>query len=159
MIDTPPDIIRLYRVDVSTSMLLPMFTETGVHCGFPSPAMDYVQQRVDLNKMLIKNPEATFVCDCSGDSMIDAFIAPVSRLIVDRSEIPCNNDIILVAFDGGFIVRTLEIKNNVKRLIPQNRKKNLPIVTLHPETGYEFWGVVTQILIDPRVRYFNDRFS
>ncbi len=148
--DSPNDVIKVYRVDVERSVLIEMISDSGVHAGFPSPATDYLQEKIDLNKLLIRNPSATFITDCSGDSMIDAFIARKCRLIVDRSEIPCHDDLLLVTVDGGFLVRRLEVKDGKRRLHPCNQAKNYPVVELSRETDYEFWGVVTQILIDPR---------
>lgn len=148
--DIPNDVIKVYKVDVESSVLIEMISDSGVHAGFPSPATDYVQEKIDLNKLLIKNVSATFITDCAGDSMLDAFVAHKCRLIVDRSEIPCDGDLLLVAIDGGFLVRKLEAKAGMRRLHPCNRKKNYPVVELGRETDYEFWGVVTQILIDPR---------
>ena len=148
--DLPTDTLTLYQPDTRTRISLPLYTDTGVHCGFPSPAMDYTQTRIDLNKLLIKSETSTFICDCNGDSMVDAFVATACRLIIDRAEIPVNNDLILVTIDGGFIVRTLEVKGGQKRLLPRNKSKNYPVITLSAGTDYEFWGVVTQILIDPR---------
>lgn len=56
-----------------------------VPAGFPSPALDYMQKRIDLNEELIKHPLSTFFIECEGTSMIDAFIPPKARLLIDRS--------------------------------------------------------------------------
>lgn len=149
-IDIPVDILKVYGVDVSSSRLVPFYSDSGVHAGFPSPARDYEQEKIDLNKLLIKNPAATFLVDCCGDSMVDAFVAETCLLVVDRSEIPVHNDLVLVTIDGGFIVRRLETADGKKRLTPQNRKKNYPVIDLSRPTDYTFWGVVTRILIEPR---------
>ncbi|RYD52738.1 MAG: hypothetical protein EOP52_00900 [Sphingobacteriales bacterium] len=60
------DIIKVYRVDVERSILIKMISESGVHAGTPSPATDYLQENIDPNKLLIKNPSATFITDCRG---------------------------------------------------------------------------------------------
>ena len=41
-------------------MLLPLYSDL-VQCGFPSPAQDYVEQRIDLNELLVNHPSACFV--------------------------------------------------------------------------------------------------
>ena len=52
------------------------FFEGNVPAGFPSPATDHLEKRIDLSKVLIKNPLSTFIVECSGLSMINAFIPP-----------------------------------------------------------------------------------
>src|SRR5688500_1567330 len=81
-----------------------------VQAGFPSPAMDYLEERIDLNKEFIKHPLATFIVECTGDSMINAFIPPKARLIVDRSISPKSGDIVLAVINGEFTVKFLKKK-------------------------------------------------
>src|SRR6218665_2573524 len=93
-----------------------------VKAGFPSPAMDYMEERISLDKELIKHPLSTFIIECSGDSMINAFIPPKARLVVDRSLTPKNGDIVLAIMNGEFTVKYLK-KNDFKCwLVPANRK-------------------------------------
>jgi DNA polymerase V len=159
MYDTPEETISLYRIDTSTSLLIPEVKQTGIHAGFPSPATDYMQERIDLNRALIKNPASTFIADVTGDCMIDVFVANPCRVIVDRSETPCNNDIVIATLEGEFMVRLFEQKNGMLRLLPQNARKRYQPIVVREGMDFEIWGVVTQILIDPRVRHFYDRFS
>lgn len=117
--------------------------------GFPSPALDYLQPRIDLNKEFVKHPLATFVVECEGNSMINAFIPPKARLLIDRSLTPANGDIILAVLNGEFIVRRL-IKNPHKcYLRPENKK--YPDIEILPETEMTIWGVVTYIITDTNV--------
>ena len=62
--------------------------EFRIPAGFPSPAMDYMQKRIDLNDEFIKHPLSTFMCETEGFSMINAFIPPKANLMVDRSLTP-----------------------------------------------------------------------
>src|SRR6478735_12754878 len=89
------------------------FFSNKVQAGFPSPAMDYMEERIDLNKEFIKHPLATFIVECTGDSMINAFIPPKARLIVDRSVSAKNGDIVLAVLNGEFTVKYLR-KNDLK---------------------------------------------
>jgi DNA polymerase V len=115
-----------------------------VKAGFPSPAMDYLEERIDLNKEFIKHPLATFIIDCSGDSMINAFIPPKAKLIVDRSLNPKNGDIVLASINGEFTVKFLK-KNEYKCwLVPANKKYKEIEVT--EEMDMQIWGVVTNII-------------
>ena len=63
-------IIDIFNSDVSTHAPLPYANE-GIQAGFPSPAQDYINETIDLNRELIKHPAATFFGRVSGDSMIE----------------------------------------------------------------------------------------
>jgi DNA polymerase V len=117
--------------------------------GFPSPAMDHLQPRIDLNTEFIKNPLATFIVECEGNSMVNAFIPPKARLIVDRSVTAANGDIILAILNGEFIIRRL-IKNPYKSFLrPENNKyKEIEITA---ELDMTIWGVVTYIITDTKL--------
>ena len=60
--------IKIYSIDISSSLPLP-FAEDGIRAGFPSPAQDYMEVAIDLNKELIKHPSSTFYGRVKGDSM------------------------------------------------------------------------------------------
>ncbi len=118
-----------------------------IHAGFPSPAMDHLEERIDLNKEFIKHPLSTFIVDCEGNSMINAFIPPKAKLIVDRSITPKNGDIVLAVLNGEFTVKYLQ-KNEFKcSLLPANKKYKRIEIT--PEIDMQVWGVVTSIIINP----------
>lgn len=114
-----------------------------VKAGFPSPAADYVEERIDLNEEFIKHPLSTFLVNCEGDSMIEAFIPPKATLIVDRSINPKNGDIVLAVLNGEFTVKYLK-KDQLKcSLVPANNKyQQIPITD---EMQFQVWGVVTTV--------------
>lgn len=119
-----------------------------VHAGFPSPAMDYMEERIDLNKEFIRHPLATFIVECTGDSMINAFIPPKAKLIVDRSITPKSGDIVLAVINGEFTVKFLKKNDYNCFLVPANSKyKEIKVL---PEMNMEVWGVVTSIITDTR---------
>jgi DNA polymerase V len=111
--------------------------------------MDHLQPRIDLNTEFIKNPLATFIVECEGNSMVNAFIPPKARLIVDRSVTAANGDIILAILNGEFIIRRL-IKNPYKSFLrPENNKyKEIEITA---ELDMTIWGVVTYIITDTKL--------
>ena|SRR5665213_1598859 len=118
-----------------------------VKCGFPSPAMDYMEERIDLNAELIKHPISTFLIECEGNSMIDAFIPPRAKLIIDRSINAKNGDIILAVLNGEFTVKYFK-KNDFKCwLVPANKK--IQEIEITGEMDFQVWGVVTSIIINP----------
>lgn len=105
---------------------LPFFL-SQVPCGFPSPAQDYVEQRIDLNQLLIKRPSATYLIRVSGDSMIEGGISDGDLLIVDSSVTPQHGDIIVAAINGEFTVKQLMMKPTL-HLKPMNSAyQSIPI--------------------------------
>src|SRR5450432_3308124 len=124
------------------------YYQIAVKAGFPSPALDYMEERIDLNKVLIQHPLSTFVIECSGDSMINAFIPPKAKLIVDKSVTAQNGDIVVAEMNGDFTVKFLK-KNDFKCwIIPGNSKyKEIEITE---EMNLNIWGVVVKIIIDPK---------
>jgi len=120
----------------------------SVPAGFPSPATDYLEERIDLSKELIKHPLSTFLVQSEGDSMINAFIPPKALLLVDRSITPQNGDIVLAVLNGDFTVKFLK-KNNLKCwLVPANSKYREMEVT--EEMNMQIWGVVISVISDPK---------
>ncbi|MDQ2863291.1 MAG: translesion error-prone DNA polymerase V autoproteolytic subunit [Bacteroidota bacterium] len=126
----------------------PFITEiiNPVNCGFPSPAMDYMEERISLDKTYIKHPLSTFFFSASGLSMINAFIPPEARLLVDRSITPKNGDIVLASLNGEYTVKFLK-KNDFKCWLCAANSK-FPDIQITEEMDMQVFGVVTTILID-----------
>ena len=119
----------------------------NIPAGFPSPAADYMEERIDLNKELVPHPNSTFVVSCQGDSMINAFIPAKAKLVVDRSVKPQNGSIVVAVVNGEFTVKYLR-KNKYKCwLVPANIKYSEIEIT--DEMNMQVWGVVTSIIINP----------
>jgi DNA polymerase V len=118
-----------------------------VQAGFPSPAADYMEERIDLNKLLIRHPVSTFLIESEGDSMKNAFIPGKARLLIDRSVTPKNGDIILAVVNGEFTVKYLRREKGRCFLVPAN--EDFPQLEVLPDMNFEVWGVVTSILINP----------
>ena len=131
----------------SQAASIPLYDQT-VPAGFPSPAMDYIERRIDLNEEYIKHPLATFIIACEGYSMVNAFIPPNAKLIVDRSLTAQNGDIVLAVLNGEFTVKFLK-KNDYKCwLCPANSK--YPDIEITEEMKLQIWGVVTTIITDTK---------
>lgn len=79
--------------DEGEPLLLSLYRDR-VKAGFPSPATDYVENRIDLNTLLIRHPETTYLVKVEGDSMINVGIYPNDILVVDRSLTASNKDIL-----------------------------------------------------------------
>lgn len=126
-------------------ILIPFFP-AKVPAGSPSPAMDYLEERIDLNKVLIKHPLSTFIVESEGTSMVNAFIPPKAKLVVDRAVTPKNGDIVLAILNGEFTVKFLKKNEYRCFLVPANSK--FKEIEITGEMDMQVWGVVTTILID-----------
>lgn len=112
-----------------------------VSAGFPSPAADHTQKRVDLNDHLIRNKEATFLFRVRGDSMTGAGIYEGDTLVVDRSIEAKHNHIVLAVLNNEFTVKRLYKRGGVVKLIAEN--PIYPPIVIKPEEELTIWGVVT----------------
>ncbi|MCU6213622.1 MULTISPECIES: translesion error-prone DNA polymerase V autoproteolytic subunit [Enterobacter] len=121
---------------------LPLFSDL-VQCGFPSPAADYVEQRIDLNELLVAHPSSTYFVKAAGDSMIEAGISDGDLLVVDSSRTAEHGDIVIAAVEGEFTVKRLQLRPTVQ-LIPMNSAYS-PIVVGSEDT-LDVFGVVTFIV-------------
>lgn len=132
--------LEIYPINVVTELELPMI-DGGVSAGFPSPAQDYEDLGIDLNKALIANPQNTFYCRVKGNSMRDEGINDGDILIVDKSLEPKNGDTVICFIDGEFILKYIEITDNAIYLVPANEKFKPIKVT--EDNSFYIWGVVT----------------
>lgn len=115
----------------------------SVHAGFPSPAADYAGERINLVRELTPHPDTTFYARVSGDSMLDAGIFDGDILVIDKSLIPQNGNIVVAAIDGEFTLKEFRTDpdNNGAWLIPHNKRFS-PIHVTEQNT-FIIWGVVT----------------
>lgn len=129
--------------ETATKIKRPVFM-VPVSAGFPSPAEDYVEGSLDLNRHLIKHPAATFFVRVSGDSMINAGIYPNDILIVDRSLEPVNNKIVIAVLNGELTVKRLKLKDKQIYLYPEN--PNYSPIKIEENFDFEIWGVATNVI-------------
>ncbi|WP_019557557.1 LexA family protein [Thiomicrorhabdus arctica] len=122
---------------------LPLYSHKVV-AGFPSPADDYVEERLDLNEKLIHNKEATFLLVVQGDSMQNIGIKDGDTLIVDRSLEPRDGKIVIAALDGELTVKRLSMKSTGTWLVPEN--DDYPPILVREESDIVIWGVVTSAI-------------
>ena len=114
------------------------------HCipaGFPSPADDYVEDRLDLNLLLVHNKSSTFFLRVKGDSMINAGIFDRDIIVVDRSLEPVDRSVVVAVVDGELTVKRLRIRGCSTELHAENPKYQ-PI-RLREGQELTIWGVVT----------------
>ena len=116
----------------------------GISAGFPSPAGDFKQERISLDKELIKNKEATFFARVSGESMINAGLEDGDLIVIDRSLEPTNNKIAVCFIDGEFTVKRLLVKKNKIWLKPENA--NYKAIEVKEDNELIIWGIVTNVI-------------
>lgn len=122
---------------------IPLFF-SPVRAGFPSPATDFIESKLDINHLLIKHPSATFFVRVAGDSMIKKGIFEGDILVVDKSLEAKNNDIIIAIIDGEFTLKTFIKEKGKVILKPEN--DNYREIELTNESSFEIWGVVTSVI-------------
>ena len=140
--------LSIFKSAIKQPCPLPLFA-AQVKAGFPSPADDFMEQRLDLNEHLIQHPAATFFVRVDGDSMIGAGIHQGDILIVDRSLEPLNGRIVIAVIDGAFTVKRIRIGGASGReaqifLEPENPA--FQRIRIQPESDFQVWGVVTYVI-------------
>ena len=135
--------LEIYKFDHKKKLLIP-FVDTKVNAGFPSPAQDYTEQKLDLNEHLIKHPSSTFIIKVNGSSMTGDGIFDKSLLIVDRSLDYKNNSIVIASINGEFTVKKIEKIKGKYYLVASN--KDFEPIPVNEETELLIWGIVTWVL-------------
>ena len=122
----------------------PPLMESGASCGFPSPAEQYANTPLDLNELLVKNPEATFFVRADGDSMINAGIKSGDILVVDRSKTPVEGSIIIACINSEFTVKYLHRDDH--GIILKSGNPEYPDIVLFDGSELRVFGVVTSCI-------------
>lgn len=132
--------IELHKIDISTSLSL-KYADEGIRAGFPSPAQDYLEQAIDLNKELIRHPASTFYGRVAGDSMRDEGIEEGDILIIDKSLELMDDDLAVCFIDGEFTVKRVRTETDAVWLVPSN--PDYPLIKVTEENNFIVWGIVT----------------
>lgn len=135
--------LDIYSAITDSELKLP-YIENGISAGFPSPALDFIDLSIDLNKHLIKHPSATFYGRVKGESMKDAGIHDGDLLVIDKSIEPKDNKIAVCYIDGEFTLKRIHFENNICWLLPANDKYKPIRVT--PENDFLIWGIVIHVI-------------
>lgn len=120
------------------------FYQHAISAGFPSPAEDDLEDKLDLNELLIKRPAATFFLRVSGSSMINAGIHHNDILIVDRSLEPSHGKIVIASVNGELTVKRLRCEGKKMQLVAEN--ESYPPIDITEAMELRFWGVVTNVI-------------
>jgi len=140
--------MKCYQIAENNLLPLPIF-DVAVPAGFPSPALDFIEERLDLSTYLAPHPLSTFYVYCEGDSMQDAFIPEKALLVIDRSIKVKTNDIVLAHLSGEWTVKSIRFENQRCFLVPANEK--YPVIEVTEDMNVVVWGKVTSIIIKPEI--------
>lgn len=135
--------IEFYTPEFTNKLRLP-FVINGISAGFPSPADDFLDINIDLNKHLIKNPSTTFYGRVKGHSLKDAGIHDGDLLIVDKSLEPVNGKIAVCFIDGEFTVKRIKIEKDIVWLIAEN--KDYSPIKVTKDNDFMIWGIVINVI-------------
>ncbi|UZR95202.1 LexA family protein [Chondrinema litorale] len=135
-----PEEVVLLLPEINQKQVVPLYG-CYVQAGFPSPADDFLEKKIDLNEFLIQNKSSTFLVRVSGESMSGVGIYEGNILIVDRSVTPKHNQIVVGSLNGEFTVKRL-IKEG-KRIILQPENPDYKPIEITKESNLKIWGVVT----------------
>lgn len=136
-------VTEVYRLDQQRHQELPIFI-ARISAGFPSPAEDYIDKKLDLNEYLIQHPAATFFVRVEGNSMVDAGIHSGDILVVDRALEPADGKIIIAAVNGELVVKRIRQTGERLYLVPENPE--FRPIEVNPEMDFEVWGVVSYVI-------------
>ena len=135
--------VVLSKVEAKTALKIPLY-QSRVSAGFPSPADDFIEKRIDLNEHLIHNPSSTYLVRASGESMKEAGIFPGDVLVVDRSKRPEHNAVVIASIDGELLVKRLKKSKGKIWLMAEN--PDYPPIEMTDENELMIWGVVTNVI-------------
>ena len=135
--------IEIFKCDTTTSRNLPLFL-SKIRAGFPSPADEYLDKKLDLNEFLIKHPASTFFVKVKGDSMIKAGIHSGDILVVDRSLEPKDKKIVVAVVNGEFTVKRVSKKRDKLFLLSEN--DTYAPIEIKEDMEFEIWGVVMHVI-------------
>jgi DNA polymerase V len=132
--------MQVSGIIIGFPMPVPLLSKP-VRAGFPSPADDFIEEEIDLQRLLIINRPATFLVRVAGDSMILARLFDGDLAVVDRSLTPRNGDIVVVDIDGE---RSFKVwKRQGPRVTLHFANPRFPAFQLSPDAVIEVWGVVS----------------
>lgn len=117
--------------------------EALVPAGFPSPAADYAEGRIDLTEVLVPHPSASFTVRIAGHSMMRAGIHDGDLAIVDRSLSARHDDVVVAVIDGELTCKRLLIRRGRYFLAPESDDRAFQVVDVTDRPDFEIWGVVT----------------
>lgn len=136
--------VKSFFIPKRERKLLRPLVLTRVPAGFPSPADDYIEGRIDLNRDLIRHPLATFYVRVVGDSM-EPIIQSGALIVVDRMLETKDGDIVIARVDSELCVKRLRMTDDGAVWLSSENTIYEPIV-ITEEMDFEVWGKVSHAI-------------
>jgi DNA polymerase V len=136
-------ITAIYAHQKGKRQAIPLFL-AKVSAGFPSPADDFLEKKIDLNEHFVRHPAATFFVRVQGESMKNAGIHSGDILIVDRSLEVRDASVVVAVIDGEFTVKHVKKDGKQLFLVPAN--EDFSAVEITEAMDFTVWGVVTNVI-------------
>lgn len=133
----------IFPVSIASNMEIPVLS-TPISAGFPSPALDFIDLSIDMNKYLIKRPTSTFYGRVKGQSMKDVGISDGDLLVIDKSIAPKDDQVAVCYLDGEFTLKKIKLEKDICWLIPANESYQPIQVT--SQNDFLIWGIVTHVI-------------
>ena len=135
--------IEILKPDSVESLNIKL-SDTPVNAGFPSPAENHMENTMDLNRALVKNPSSTFYARVKGESMINDGVDDGDLLVIDRSVEPYENCLAVCFLDGEFTLKKVRLDGGDLLLIPANEK--FKPIRVKKDNDFYVWGVVRYLI-------------
>ena len=119
-------------------------TRASVAIGFGSPSGDTGVTRLDLNDMLVRHPQATFLMRIAGHAMREACIDSGDLVLIDRAIPPAHGHVVIAVVDDEFVCRRLNQQGDDLRL--QATLAGCPDILAREVSAFQIWSVVTQTI-------------
>ena len=133
----------IFPVSIASNMEIPVLS-TPISAGFPSPALDFIDLSIDMNKYLIKRPTSTFYGRVKGQSMKDVGISDGDLLVIDKSIAPKDDQVAVCYLDGEFTLKKIKLEKDICWLIPANESYQPIQVT--SQNDFLIWGIITHVI-------------
>ncbi|MBR5983956.1 MAG: translesion error-prone DNA polymerase V autoproteolytic subunit [Bacteroidales bacterium] len=138
------DSTRLISPEYETSAECePSYNPSAIHAGFPSPAQNYMNGTIDLNRVLVRHRETTFFARVDGDTMKDAGIGNGDIVIIDKSLDANDGDFVVAFIDGEFVLRRIKIDKTKKCVWLMSADGKAKPTKITTDNDLTIWGVIT----------------
>ena len=135
--------LELFRTEEQSKLYITI-SDSPVHAGFPSPAEDHLENKLDLNKALVKNPATTFFARVKGESMNGEGVEDGDMLIIDKSLDPYENCLAVCFLEGEFTLKRVKLDGDNILLIPSNPK--FKTIRVSRDNDFYIWGIVKYLI-------------
>lgn len=116
----------------------------SIETGFPSPATDHLEDRLNLHDHLVRNEAATFFCRIRGDEDEELGFKDGDLLIVDRSLAYKHHSLVVATIDGD--QRVCRLWNKGKCWSLQFGDNSFHHLEQNGEAQDLLWGVISHVV-------------